>query len=80
MSAAPYRVGVLTTAGYEIRVECATWPAALAVARKLHAEGRDVLVWNDDIADGGHGDDGTEWHDGLTDDETEQLVDAGVYV
>lgn len=35
-----------------------------------------VSVYNEDIADGGYGDDGTRWDDGLTEDERDALTDA----
>lgn len=76
MSATPYRVTV-DHFGDRDTIECATFEAMLLVARTEHAKhpGR-VHVWNDDRADGGYGEDGTEWRDGLTEGERERVREA----
>ena len=48
-----------------------------ALARRETKADISVMVYGDG-AEGGGGDDGTKWHDGLTDEERERLEEAGL--
>lgn len=70
---APYTVGY----GYGDHSRTfETLPEAIAFAQSRPSDAS-VHIYGDG-AEGGYGNDGTQWHDGLTDDEHEQLEDAGL--
>lgn len=74
---APYRV-LIDDFGDHRYLDCQTLDEAIKKALKVPTHGwRHVAVFGDG-AEGGYGDDGTQFHDGLTDDERELVEEAGL--
>ena len=76
---APYQVWV-DRAGDHDFFDCETFDQALGLAiaeNKFASALRRVRVIGEG-AEGGGGDDGTGWNDGLTDDERERCEEAGL--
>ena len=76
---APYSVFISYPSGHQRSVPCDTFSAAIAEAMWQNAQpGLKYVTVHGDGAEGGYGDDGSVFHDGLTEDERETLQEVGL--
>jgi hypothetical protein len=74
---APYKVWIHGPyVSHDRMIDCETLPEAIEKA--LAYEGKGWVSVIGDGAEGGYGDDGSQWRDGLTDEEREMVEEAGV--
>jgi hypothetical protein len=77
VSAFPYSVTIDHYGDHET-IPCGTFTAAIVVAKLAGRDHPGRVHVLGDGAEGGYGDDGQGFHDGLTEDERERLREAGV--
>ncbi len=74
---APYKVWIYGPyVSHDRTIDCETLDEAIEKA--LAYEGKGWVQVQGDGAEGGYGDDGSQFWDGLTDDEREMVEEAGV--